>query len=327
MKRFALLFAALQTFIFICPCFLMPAGTLSELQDFEPAFIGETSMLKYDARFCRRLNDRLYIKDPFKKRAGWKKWKKFRPDEFQARIKGPGGTKLVDIPLAKHIYMNKDNNLAAFTIAFGTSPNTSVGVVDMKKNKLVYAAALTQKPPKAKGPVRIAMENVWFFPRLDESGKYLVCDGFNGMGGRESAIINLADGKIEKLPLCGNPLVSDGNVFYMFKDKKGTKFLMRPLQGGQETPVAQISGLPRGMEMLDKNGYVITEKKIFSFEAATGSGYKEIYDCGKIQQAHKIWSIEKTYSGFSKKKGFIFLAVKIYDSDMYTWKLYGLRVE
>jgi hypothetical protein len=327
MKRLVFFIALLQSSVFTVPGFSMPGATLSELQNFEPAFIDETSMLKYEARFCRQIKDHLLTKEPFNRNAGWKKWKKFRPDEFQVRIGGAGGTRLVDIPFAKHIYMNRDNSLAAFTVAFGSSPNTSVGVVDMKKNKLVYSAGLVQKPPKAKGPPQIAMENVWFFPDLDENGKYLVCDGFKGTGERESAIMSLADGKTEKLPVCGTPHISGGNVYYISQAKKNTALMMRALQGGKEIPVAKLEGLPRGFEMLDKNGYVITENKIFSFDAAAGRDYKEICDYSGMQKGHKIWSIEKTYSGFSGKKGFIFLAVKIFDSDMYSWKLYGLQVE
>jgi hypothetical protein len=311
------------------PCFPQQPAKLIELQDFEPAFIDDETMLSYEGRLARAQDFYLYTKDPFQKRAGWNRGIKIKPEDFQVRIGMDKGTKIVDIPFIRDIFLSKDSSLAAFTIAFGASPNTSVGVVDLKKNALIYAAGLKQKKPGAKGPPQIAMEHVWFNPCLSADGRYIVCDGFKGDGSRCSAIIGIEGRKIEDLNYCAIPKISgEDAVFVRLAPGTGkTEVMKKKLSGGKMEAIGETKEPGAGLEMLSKKGYLITDSRIFSFEPRPGAGLTEIYDYSAMKKGYQVCNVERTYSGFYKGKGYIFLAIKRFKKDKYEWKLYGLEVE
>jgi hypothetical protein len=298
-------------------------------QDYEPAFIDADSMLTYEGKLARWENGWLYTKDVSKKKAAWKKVKKLKPQDMFVRIFKDNSATLHEIPAIKNISINKSGTFMAFTISFGGSAVSSAGVVDMTKNRLVYAADLKQKSKDFGGPPMLPMENAWFIPSITEDGKYMVCDGFKGTGERESALINIADKRIDKFAKMAMPVLS-GNMVFLWEQnavKKKNYIWASEVTGGGKKIAADFQGAPAGLQAINGRIYAITADKIFSFDAATGGDFKEIQDYSYLSKGYSFMSTEKTFAGFVNGKAYVFLALKRIKDEKYDWKLFGLQVE
>jgi hypothetical protein len=287
------------------------------------------SMLKYEGKLARWENGWMYTKEALKNNAAWKKTRKIMPGDFLVRVYNGVSAALHKIYAVKNIFINKDGTLAAFTVSFGASPVTSAGLIDLKKNSLLFAADLKIKPKGSGGPPQLAMEHTWFAPCITEDGKYLACDGFRGTGEREAAIISMTDKNIEELPGSAMPVINGDKVFFLEQDagKKNNHLRMRPLAGGKNETAGSFKGRPIGMEALGRNIYVITETKIFSCDAAAGGNFQEIHDYKYLNKGYDYMAAEKTFSGMINNRGYVFLAVKSMKNGKYEWMLFGLEVE
>lgn len=325
----------MKLFIFGAAVLFFPFQIISQnngftpFQDYEPAFIDSDSMLKNEAALIRWENGWMLAKDISKKKAAWKKTRKVKPPEFLVRIYDASGARLHEIPLVKNLSINKAGGLAAFTISFGGSPVTSVGVVDLKANTLVFAADLKQKVKGAAGPVQLPMENSWFQPSLSEDGKFLICDGFKGTGERESALISLSTGKIEKFTGLALPVMTENRAFFWENNtsKKNNFIKSRPTSGGSFISTAAFAGIAVGLQAAKKNVYAVTNTCIYSIDAATGRVLTKIHDYSYLGKGFDYMAAEKTYLGIINDKTYLFLAVKRIKAGTYDWKLFGLEVE
>ena len=320
-------------FIFIAMLSAIPAfpqtKELKLFQVYEPAYIDSDSMLKYEGKLARCEKGWLYTKEALSRNASWKKTRKIKNEDFLVRIYNGASASLHEIPEIKNVFINKSGTLAAFTASFGGSPNTSAGLIDLEKNALVFTADLKIKPKGFGGPPQLAMEHTWFRPCITEDGKYMACDGFSGKGDRESAIMSIADKKIERLSMAAMPAINGGNVFFLEANaaKKINYLVMRPLSGGKEEKAGSYQGRAIGLEALAGKIYVITETKILLYDAGAGNGLKEIYDFSYLSRGYEFMSVEKTFSGTSDRKNYVFLAVKRLKAGKYEWGLFGLETE
>jgi hypothetical protein len=322
--------ALLIAFFFFLFSFLYSdnTGKFFEAQDFDPSVFYETSIISDDAKLIYYKNGTTFYKDVFKKNAKWKKFQNFNPEDSFIKIEKQGKVNLIPVTSVNNLYFFKNKPLCAFTTGLGTTPNTTVIVVDKDKNAVVFTPVLREKEEKMHR-FHIFMERVWFNPVISEDEKYLVCDGYNGDGYRVSGLFDIREKEIIKeFSDCAFPFISKNKIYYMKDDKKaGTIFLtVYDVQNKNEKRIEKITDRVIALKIISDFGFIVTDKNIYEFDVNNSEKCRKVLDFKDFFDKYQSFSIEQAYACIERGTPYLFIVIKGYN-DKYEWKLYCYKIK
>ncbi|MBP7793283.1 MAG: hypothetical protein KA120_09530 [Candidatus Goldbacteria bacterium] len=303
------------------------SGKFFEVRDFEPSLFYETSIISDDAKLIYYKDGCIFYKDIFKKNAKWKKFQNFNPEDSFIRIEKQGKVNLIPVTSVSNLYFFKNKPLYAFTTGLGTTPNTTVMVVDKVKNVVVFTPVLKEKEEKIH-KFQIFMERVWFNPVLSEDEKYLVCDGYNGNGYRVSALFDIQQKCIIKeFNDCAYPFIRNNKVYYLKDDKKegGVFLTVYDMQNNIEKKTEKITDRIISLKIINNTGLIITDKNIYEFDANSTEKCKKVFDFNDFFKQYQSFSIEQAYASIANGTPYLFIVFKGYNNK-YEWKLYCYKI-
>ncbi len=326
MKSGKIIFASVFLLIF---SFLYSDNTerFFEAQDYEPAYFFETSIISDDAKLIYWKDGVIYYKDIFNKKAKWKKLTIFKPDDFFMRIEKQKKINLLPVTSIRNLFFYKNKSLCAFTTGLGTTPNTTVLIVDKNKNNIVFTPVLKEIENK-KHAYQIFMERVWFGPVISEDEKYLVCDGYNCDGYRISALFDIGKkALIKEFTDCAYPFIYKNMIYYLKEDRKnkGIFLSVYDLLNDRETQSQKITGRVVGLKVVKDTGLIITDKNIIEFDINNIEKCKNVIDFASYFNKFQNFTVEQAYACIFKDKPYLFVVIKGF-KDKYEWKLYCYKV-
>ena len=319
----------LQILFFLIPFLLYPAVELYEIQDFDPSVFYETTAIKDDAKLIYYKDKTLFYKDIFKKSAKWKKLQNFYPEDFFMKIERDKKVNLIPIENVTGLFFLKNKRLCSFTTGLGTTPNTTIIVIDKNKNKVIFTPVLIEKKEKQRGKY-IFVEKTYFNPVISDDEQYLVTDGFDGAGERVSSLFDLNKKVLLKeFKDCAFPFIYKNKIYFMKDDKKLKSHFLTSydMKTFREMRLDEIKGRIVGIKIIKDKGFVINDKNIYLFDINNPDKCKILLDFGDYAKGYQIFSVEQIYTTFDKDNPYLLIVVKRMKNDRYEWKLYCHKIQ
>lgn len=298
-----------------------------EVSDFDPSVFYETSIISDDAKLIYWKDGKIFYKDIFGKKR-WKKLQDFKPDDFFIKVERQGKVNLIPISSVNNFYFLKNKSLCAFTTGLGTTPNTTVVVVDKKQNKVIFTPVLKEKTDKKTRP-GIFMERVWFNPSVSEDEKYLVCDGYKDSGGRIFSIFDISKKElIKEFENSAYPCIYKNKIYFLKDDTKlkAVFLTVLDLNNMQEKGLEKITDRVINLKIINDTVYIITDKNILTFNLNNSAKFNIALNFNNYGKDYKIFSVENVFCGFNKGNYYLFIVIKRYKNDRYEWKIYNYKV-
>jgi len=312
---------------FVLLCGAAVALDFREIKEFEPKYYSETGIIKDGCLLARWERKTLFHKDIFVKDGEWKRARRFNPRGFFITFHRPEETVKADKFSVMSPFMAEGGLYGAFTLSLG-SVNSSIAVVDMKKNRVIYSAELVQSL-KA-GIPGISMERVMFGASVTPDGAYAVCDSFDREGKRMVYYIDTMAKKEFRIENAALGRAGGGHVYYIKYEtgKEGSAAARQPLDGsGTEEELFQIDGGAIGIEYEAGAAYVITDRGVYAHRPDKKGANEKIYDFSKLSVGYEVFNVEMAFSGNREGISYLLIVVKRYDKGMYSWMIYGAPLQ
>jgi len=317
----------LFTFLFFSFLYSGNPEKFFEVSDFDPSVFYETSIISDEAKLIYWKDGKIFYKDIFGK-SKWKKLQDFNPDDFFIKVERQGKVNLIPISSIYNFYFLKNKSLCAFTTGLGTTPNTTVVVVDKKQNKIIFTPVLKEQTDKKTSP-GIFMDRVWFNPSVSEDEKYLVCDGYKNNGVRIFSIFDISKKElIKEFENCAYPCIYKNKICFLKDDTKLKSVFLTvlDLNNMQEKGLEKITDRIIGLKIINDTVYIITDKNILSLDLNNSTKFNIVLKFNDYNKGYQIFSVENTFCGVYKGNYYLFIVIKKYKNDKYEWKIYAYKI-
>lgn len=223
------------------------------------------------------------------------------------------------------IKYTSDRKYSAFVMRLGNSMNTTIGIADMKLNKVIFSYVLKEHPPV---PGRrfefVAFENVFVNPVFSDDNKFLACDVFNYLNKRLIRIIEISTKKHRDIENAVLPCFVDNKMYFISIDNntKKTHLSLYDLLTGEKTKIKEMDEYVLLFKKTKGKVFLVTKNNIYYFDYKKTEIIK-IMSFNEVKENIKNSEIMRVFIENYNGKEYLFLILKILENNQYVWKLYG----
>ena len=304
----------------------MQEGRLVPVGKAEAATIGYCSIMK-DAPFLMMHEKGYIIRKPVFREASWAKYKSFDIENLLIRVKDGSVANLVEPGMIANLSFSRDKKRVVFAMSLGTSPNATVGIVDLEMKRMDYSIDLEKRPPekKRKKYDPVAMKDVYAVPVFAGGDRYIACSAYNHEGGVSVRIINLENKKMEIIEKAAYPVSRGNDIYFLRRQENESILVKRRVSGGEEVMLGKTTERIIGIETPETGVRLITAGKIYFVDEKNGKFIEEAgFD--SLKKGFTVFDAVKSFSYAQNGEEYILVAVKRYnEKQKYSWVIYGMK--
>ncbi|GEM_PF-5427822 len=294
-------------------------------------YLGKIDYLNYDKIFFNRESQDLLLWKDFKilKRSllsnkdEWEFFSEFKPDNFF--IEKEDSDKLLIPQSIEDIKYTSDKKFSAFVLRFGNSMNTTIGLMDLSLNKIIFSYRLKEHPP---APGRrfefLAFENVYTNPVFSDGDRFLACDVFNYLNKRKIRILDISKQKYKDIEDAVFPCFQNEKLYFIDIDNKAKKTYISSFDiiSEKKYRIKEMGEYVLLFKKTKNNIFLVTKNNIYYFDSEQ-KDIVNIMTFTKIKNNIKNSEIMRVFIENYNNEDYLFLILKILEKNQYIWKLYG----
>lgn len=328
-KKAALVMFCAVFFISCSQQIKLPAGSLAEIGEADPVVAGLTAVNAEKMRwefYDTQKNAVRHAPLP----GGTKKFLSFDdfyPSGFYVEITGNDGLKRRVAPGSMgEIVYSPDGRYLCFNMRLGSSPNTTAAIMDVRINSVIFSFGLEDRKPVANARnYGIAMERVYRRMRISGSADYFSCSEF-GSGTRFVCIYSFDDKKrIKEIEHADLGVFENDDFFYL--DYSVTPVALMKTAPPYKT-TEKLGGIDgRAIDVSAGKGRVfITTSDYIYMYVVKDRELRRVVDMKETGKGFEIFEVVTSDTAISDDgSASLFLTVKRYLADEYSWRIYGGR--
>lgn len=251
--------------------------------------------------------------------------KVFSPPGMVVVIKGLDGSRREITPayLGETAY-SKGGRYLGFTMRLGTSPNTTAGIFDTETGTMAVSFELAdRKLIPGERSFGIAMQRIYRRPRVSDSADYFACSEFESAKA-SLGIYKMADKKkIAEIEAGEMAAFSGDDLYYVDLGASQASLMKRIPPFSAAEKIGELEGRLIDSESDGSRLFFTTTDYLYKMEGGVLSKAADLKELGK---GFEIFEVVTSHLAVNKaNETYVFLTVKRYLSDKYTWRIYAGR--
>lgn len=302
-------------------------GVFSDTADADPQKAGFTAINEKNMQweFYETASGKVSYSGAFEGTVKTDAKKVFSPQGMVVAINGLDGSKREVIPAyIGEIAYSKGGRYLCFTMRLGTSPNTTAGIFDTQAGSMAVSFELAdRKLIPGERSLGIAMKRIYRRPRVSDSGAYFACSEFESAKASIGVYTMDDKKKITEIEAGEMAAFMGDDLYYVDLGVSPPALMKRKPPFSTAEKIGELEGRLIDCESDGSRLFFTTTDYLYKLEGGVFSKAADLIQLGK---GFEIFEVVTSHLAVkNENETYLFLTVKRYSADKYTWRIYTGR--